>query len=208
MRVLLVDDHALVRAGITSLLKASGLDVVGEAGDGAEGIERARELKPDLILMDVAMPGCNGIDAARAIKSELPEIKVVMLTVSDDEDDLYEAIKSGADGYLLKDLHEAEFAEVLKRVAADEPILSPPLARKLLHEFARLRQESDEGLTNREKQVLALVAQGGTNKEIAAELFLSASTVDFHLRNILAKLHLRNRAQAAVWATEHGLTAT
>ncbi len=205
MRVLLVDDHALVRAGIASLLKASGAEVVGEAGDGDEALRYARELRPDLILMDIRMPGRNGLEATKAITAEMPEMKIVMLTVSDDEADLFEAIKGGAEGYLLKNLREDEFVQVLARIGEGEPILSPPLARKLLREFARLKEESSEGLTKREREVLALVARGSTNKEIAAALYISESTVDFHMRNILQKLHLRNRAQVVAWASEHGL---
>lgn len=208
MRVLLADDHALVRAGIASLLRASGVEVVAEAGSGDEAITYARRLRPDLIFMDIRMPGRNGLEATKAIKAEMPEIKVVMLTVSDEDADLFEAIKSGAEGYLLKNLREQEFADVLARLANDEPILSPPLARKLLREFARLKESSSEGLTKREMEVLALVARGATNKEVAAELYVSASTVDFHMRNILAKLHLRNRAQVVAWAVEHGLVAS
>lgn len=207
MRVLLVDDHALVRAGIASLLAASGVEVVAEAGDGDEAIGYARRLRPDLVLMDVRMPGRDGLAATKAIKAELPEIKVVMLTVSDDDADLFEAIKSGAEGYLLKNLHEEEFSAVLSRIEAGEPILSPPLARKLLREFARLKETSQEGLTKRELDVLDLVARGATNKEIASALFIASSTVDFHMRNILAKLHLRNRAQVAAWASEHRLVS-
>ncbi len=208
MRALLVDDHALVRAGIASLLRASDVEVVAEAGDGEEAIACARRFRPDLIFMDVHMPGTDGLAATRAIKTEMPDVKVVMLTVSDDEADLFEAIKSGAEGYLLKNLREAEFGEVLSRLADDEPILSPPLARKLLSEFARIKERSDDGLTKREKEVLALVARGATNREIAGELFVSESTVDFHMRNILAKLHLRNRAQVVAWAIEHRLVSS
>ena len=208
MRVLLADDHALVRAGIGSLLRASGADVVGEAGDGDEAIELARTLRPDLIFMDVQMPNRSGLEATRVIKAEMPDVKVVMLTVSDDEADLFEAVKSGAEGYLLKNLREDEFAEVLLRLGADEPILSPPLARKLLQEFARLKHSSDDELTKREKEVLALVTSGATNKEIASQLYISASTVDFHVHNILTKLHLRNRTQAVAWAMEHGFVSS
>jgi DNA-binding NarL/FixJ family response regulator len=208
MRVLLVDDHTLVRAGIASLLKASGAEVVGEAGNGDEAIRYARELRPDLIFMDIRMPGRNGLEATKAITAEMPGTKIVMLTVSDDDADLFEAIKSGAEGYLLKNLREEEFVQVLARIGDGEPILSPPLARKLLREFARLKEESSEGLTKREREVLALVARGSTNKEIAAALYISESTVDFHMRNILQKLHLRNRAQVVAWASEHGLLAS
>lgn len=208
MRVLLADDHALVRAGIASLLRASGVEVVAEAGDGDEALRYARELRPDLILMDVRMPGRNGLDATRAIKTELPETRVVMLTVSDDEADLFAAVKSGADGYLLKNLREDEFTELLTRLRNGEPVMSPTLARKLLKEFARLKEESSDGLTAREREVLDLVAKGSTNKEVAAALFISTNTVDFHVRNILAKLHLRNRTQVVAWAHEHGTLAS
>lgn len=208
MRVLLADDHALVRAGIGSLLTASGADVVGEAGDGDEAIELARRLRPDLIFMDVQMPNRSGLEATRVIKAEMPDVKIVMLTVSDDEADLFEAVKSGAEGYLLKNLREDEFADVLRRLAADEPILSPLLARKLLQEFARLKHSSDDDLTKREKEVLALVTGGATNKEIASQLYISTSTVDFHMHNILTKLHLRNRAQAVAWAIAHGVASS
>ncbi|MFQ5826861.1 MAG: response regulator [Dehalococcoidia bacterium] len=209
MRVLLVDDHALFRAGIASLLKAWGLEVVGQAGDGEEALLQARQLNPELIFMDIRMPQRNGLETTRAIKAEMPDIKIVMLTVSDDEADLFEAIKSGAEGYLLKNLREEEFSELLARLRQGEPIISAPLARKLLEEFARLkevRQEpsTDGEITEREKDVLALVAQGATNKEIAAALYISENTVSFHMKNILDKLHLRNRAQVVAWALEHG----
>lgn len=203
MRVLLVDDHALVRAGIASLLRASGLAVVAEAGDGDEAIRLTRELRPDLVLMDVRMPRRNGLEATRAIKAEWPDVKIVMLTVSDDEADLFEAVRSGAEGYLLKNVREEEFTELLTRLRNGEPTLSPPMARRLLKEFARLNEQDSGGLTRREQEVLAVVARGGTNKEVAAKLVISESTVDYHMRHILAKLHLRNRAQLAAWAVEH-----
>lgn len=204
MRVVLADDHALVRAGIASLLDACGLDVVAQADDGDEAISYVRQLRPDLVLMDIQMPTCSGLQAARTIKEEMPDVKVVMLTVSEDDDDLFEAVKSGIDGYLLKNLTEAEFTEMLARLEQDEPIMSATLARRLMREFARLKQDSVGGLTKREREVLTLVASGATNREIAAGLYISESTVDFHMRNILAKLGVRNRAQAAAWALEHG----
>lgn len=209
MRVLLADDHALFRAGIASLLKAWGLEVVGQAGDGDEAILQARRQRPDLIFMDIMMPRRNGLDAMRAIKAEMPAVKVVMLTVSDDEADLFEAIKSGAEGYLLKNLREEEFAEFLSRLDRGEPIISSSLASKLLREFARLKEAgqtrgADDELTDREKEVLRLVARGATNKEISAALHITENTVSFHMKNILAKLHLRNRAQVVAWAASHG----
>ncbi|MCH7706649.1 MAG: response regulator transcription factor [Chloroflexi bacterium] len=209
MRVLLADDHALFRAGLATLLKAWGLEVVGEAGNGEEAVTRARDLRPDLIFMDINMPGTNGLAATRAIKTEFPEIKVVILTVSGDEQDLFEAIKSGAEGYLLKDLREEEFADLVERIENDEPVMSPGLARKLLREFARLREErtdpdTETGLTRREQDVLEQVARGVTNREIASTLYISENTVNYHMKNILSKLHLRNRSQVVAWAMGHG----
>lgn len=213
MRVLLVDDHALFRAGLASLLQASGLDVVGQASDGEEAIAKARELRPDLIFMDISMPRRNGLEATRAIKTLLPETTIVMLTVSGDEADLFEAIKSGAGGYLLKNLREKEFTEFLLRLERGEPLMSQGLAQKLLSEFARLktaegREQVLQQLSDREQEVLRSVASGATNKEVAEALFISENTVAFHMKNILAKLHLRNRAEVTRWAVEHGLLAT
>lgn len=211
MKVLLVDDHALFRAGLSSLLKAWGMEVLGEAADGNEAIQAARELHPDLVLMDISMPVMNGLEATRAIKAESPDVKVVILTMSDDEQDLFEAIKSGAEGYLLKNLSGEQFADLFKRIADGEPVTSPGLATKLLREFARLRDEKpkSEGhtmVTDREREVLEALAKGTTNKEIGALLFISENTVNYHMKNILAKLHLRNRAQVVAWAIEHGLS--
>ena len=209
MRVLLADDHALFRAGLATLLKAWGLEVVGEAGNGEEAVIRARDVRPDLIFMDINMPGTNGLAATRAIKTEFPDMKVVILTVSDDEQDLFEAIKSGAEGYLLKDLREEEFADLVERIENDEPVMSRGLARKLLREFARLREErtdpdTETGLTRREQDVLEQVARGVTNREIASTLYISENTVNYHMKNILSKLHLRNRSQVVAWAMGHG----
>ena len=210
MRVLLADDHALFRAGIAGLLHAWGHDVVGQAANGIDALEQARRLRPDLVLMDIAMPKCNGLEATRLIKAELPEVRIVMVTVSDKDADLFEAIKSGAEGYLLKDMSEEELERTLEAVAAGEPALTSGLAAKILDEYARLAREGPareaEGtLTPRERDVLRLVAAGATNREIASELFLSEHTVNFHVRNILAKLHLKNRAQAVAHAIRSGL---
>ena len=211
MRILLADDHALFRAGLASLLRAWGFDVVGEAGDGAEAIAQARLLQPDVVFMDITMPNTTGLEATRAIKAEHPGIKVVILTVSDDEQDLFDAIQSGAEGYLLKNLQEEEFADLVQRLSRGEPAVSPILARNLLREFARLKASehpaSTEGdLTDREKEVLELVAGGATNREIGATLYVSENTVNFHTKNILSKLHLRNRAEVVGWAFQHGIT--
>lgn len=213
MKVLLVDDHALFRAGLASLLRAWGFQVVGEASDGREAVAKARELRPELVFMDIRMPTSNGLDATRGIKAEFPHMKVIILTVSDDEQDLFEAVKSGAEGYLLKNLREEEFAEAVRRIGQGEPVIFSGLARKLLQEFARLREgrersQAEAGLRAREREVLEQVARGCTNKEIAAALHISENTVSYHIKNIFSKLHLRNRAQVVAWALEHGFTAS
>ncbi len=212
MRVLLVDDHRLFRAGIASLLKAWGNEVVGEASDGLEALELTRKLKPDLVLMDIGMQPCNGLEATRLIKAEMPDVKIVMVTVSDDDKDVFEAIKSGAQGYLLKDMSEEEFSRTLSGIAAGEAPLSQGLAAKILEEFGRLsseqtsKNESDNNeLTKREQEVLQLVVKGETNRRIAEALFISENTVNFHMKNILAKLHLKNRAHAVAYAIKTGL---
>ncbi len=211
MRLLLADDHALFRAGIASLLRAWGHEVVGEAGNGLEALELVRKLRPDLVLMDITMPECNGLEATRLIKAELPDTRIAIVTVSDHDEDLFEAIKSGAEGYLLKDMAEAELERTLNALAAGEPALSPGLAAKILNEFARLggeappKEEQRDDLTTREREVLQLVAEGATNKEIATSLYLSEHTVNFHMKNILSKLHLRNRAHAVAYAIRTGL---
>lgn len=212
MRVLLADDHALFRAGIASLLGAWGMDVVGQAADGIEAIELARRLKPELVLMDVGMSPCNGLEATRVIKTELPDVKVIIVTVSEDDQDLFEAVKSGAEGYLLKGMSEEELSSTLEKISAGEPALSPVLAAKILDEFARMAREGtgkpsgpEDEVTDREREVLRLVADGATNREIGSQLFISENTVSFHMKNILAKLHLKNRAQAAAFAIRAGL---
>lgn len=209
MRVLLADDHALFRAGIASLLQAWGMEVVAQAGNGREAFELACETSPDLVLMDIGMPDCNGLEATRLIKAARPEIKIVMVTVSDDDDDLFEAIKSGAEGYLLKNLSEEDLSHTLQAVAAGESALSPALAARIIVEFARPvaagPADAGEDLTAREREVLQLVAAGSTNREIAAALVVSESTVNFHVKNILAKLHLKNRTQAVAYAIRTGL---
>ena len=211
MRLVLAEDHALFRAGIASLLQAWGHEVVGEAGNGLEALELVRRLHPDLVLMDITMPECNGLEATRLIKAELPDTRIAIVTVSDHDEDLFEAIKSGAEGYLLKNMSEVELESTLNALSAGEPALSPRLAAKILDEFARLgrepaaREDQRDDLTPREREVLLLVAEGATNKEIAASLYLSEHTVNFHMKNILSKLHLRNRAQAVAYAIRTGL---
>jgi len=206
MRLLLADDHALFRAGIASLLRAWGHEVVGEAGNGLEALELVRELHPELVLMDITMPKCNGLEATRLIKAELPRTRIVIITVSDHDEDLFEAIKSGAEGYLLKDMTESELDSTLKALGAGEPALSPRLAAKILDEFARMgrgaapREDQRDDLTQREREVLQLVSEGATNKEIAASLYLSEHTVNFHIKSIYSKLQVHSRSAAVAKA--------
>jgi DNA-binding NarL/FixJ family response regulator len=212
LRVLLADDHALFRAGIASLLRAYGAEVVGQAGNGLEAVDLTRRLKPDLVLMDITMPDCNGFEATRLIKAERPETRIVIVTVFNDDEHLFEAIKSGAEGYLLKDASEDEFERTLELVAAGEPALSPVLATKILEEFGRVAREGSArevggDLSPREREVLELVARGNTNREVAAALHLSEHTVNFHMKNILAKLHSKNRTEAVAHAVRAGLVS-
>ena len=212
VRVLLVDDHALFRKGIASMLAAErGFDVVGEAGDGLEALERARELMPDVILMDIFMPGVNGLEATRRIKEALPYVKIVMLTVSEEDQNLFEAIKRGAQGYLLKKIEPQELFAMLKGVVQGDAPISRATAAKILREFAHQSRRADatpspgENLSPREKEVLELITHGRSNKEIAAALAIAENTVKNHLNNILEKLHLENRVQAATFALREGL---
>lgn len=208
MRVLLVDDHALFRDGVRSLLEARGVEVVGEAGDGQEAVETALRLRPDVILMDITMPGMNGLDATRLVKARLPQTKIVMLTVSDEDHTLFEAIKSGAQGYLLKNLQAEEFFDLLAGLERGEAPISRRLAGRILKEFARQQgpSESPESgeLTEREREVLQAVSGGASNREVAAALHITENTVKFHMKNILDKLHLRSRAEVVAYAARRG----
>jgi len=211
MRLVIADDHALFRDSLRSLLTARGLNVVGEASNGREAVEMARELLPDVVLMDLSMPEMDGLAATRLISAELPAVKVVMLTASNEDADLFEAIKSGAEGYLLKDLESGRFFALLEGVARGEPALTPLLARKLLDEFANPklspnRDQDPDALTTREMEVLDWMVQGETsNRSLARKLGVSENTIKFHVRNILDKLHLHNRAQVVSYALRHGL---
>lgn len=211
LRILLVDDHVLFRKGVASVLASRpDIQVVGEANDGLEAIARAQHTHPDIILMDVTMPNCDGLEATREIKRLLPDTKVIVLTVSDNSRDVFEALKCGAQGYLIKNLKPRQLFDTLESVARGEASFSGVIASKILREFQQQGQESAperdiERLTAREIQLLQLVAQGYSNKEIGEALALAESTVKNSLRVILEKLHLRNRTQAAVFAVCQGL---
>lgn len=208
IRVLLTDDHALFREGLVGILASQpDFKVVGEASDGLEAIVKARELAPDLVLMDIGMPGCDGLEAARQIKQELPAVTIVMLTVTGEEDKLFEAVKNGAQGYLLKNIHAHDMLALLRGAVRGEAAISPALAGRMLEEFRRLSRSASNvsdaesaTLTHREQEVLSLVAEGAIDKEIAEALHLSLNTVKSHMRNILAKLHVSNRREAARYA--------
>lgn len=210
-RILLADDHDLFRAGLAGLIDAQpDLQVVGQAEDGLEALSLMSELKPNLIVMDIKMPVCDGLEATRLIRAEVPDAKIVMLTVHDEDEKLFEAIKAGASGYLLKDTKSADFLDGIRRALTGEAVLPPKLASRLLDEFARLSKSASPApsassdLTPRELEVLNLIATGATDKEIATELSLSQHTVKSHVRSILSKLHAINRRHAADLAGQHG----
>jgi len=207
LRVLIVDDHALVRSGFASLLMANDIEVVGEASDGLEAVEMTRHLRPDIVLMDIKMPGCDGLQATKIIKAEIPQAKIVMVTAFDDDEDLFEAIKSGAAGYVIKNVKAEEFVNLLSSVMREEVVVSPWIASKIAEELFRnpgrlTSKHMDGDLTKKEEEVLRLVAGGATNKEIASSLNITDNTVKYHLRNIMEKLHVRNRAQIAAYAAK------
>jgi DNA-binding NarL/FixJ family response regulator len=214
MNILIADDHALFRDSLRSLLEARGLTVLGEARNGREAVELARKLKPEVVLMDLSMPEMDGLAATRLISADQPEVKVVVLTASDDDAKLFEAIKSGAQGYLLKNLESSEFFTLLEGINRGEPALTPSLARKLLQEFAKpspsqSQQHDPDALTERELEVLELLVQGITsNRKLAQHLGVSENTVKFHVRNILDKLHVNNRAQVVSYAIRNRIVET
>jgi DNA-binding NarL/FixJ family response regulator len=244
LRVALVDDHRLIREGLKSYLAGRGVEIVGEGGNGRDGVRLARELRPDVLLMDLSMPEMDGLEATRLIKAERPEQVVVILTASEAESHLFEAVKSGAQGYLLKSLEPEQLVGQLEAAARGEAALSPALAAKILNELARTAAtgqtgpgpstavpagsacspdtplspparpggasrrpvpEAVEPLTARERDVLDLVVRGASNREIAETLVVTDNTVKYHLKNILQKLHLRNRAQVVAYALRHGI---
>jgi DNA-binding NarL/FixJ family response regulator len=210
VRVLIADDHALFRDGLKSLLEARGVEVVGEAENGRRAVAMARHLKPDIVLMDLTMPEMGGLDATRLLTANESGVRVVVVTASEDDADLFEAIKSGAQGFIPKNLEASQFFELLDGVIRGEPALTPGLARKVLREFAKPEEPKEErsstSLTEREREVLELLVQGITsNKELAERLVVSENTVKYHLRNILDKLHVQNRAQVIAYALRHRL---
>ncbi|MFQ5408663.1 MAG: response regulator [Anaerolineales bacterium] len=212
-RILLADDHKLFRNGLASLIDAQpDMEVVGEAGDGLEALKLARDLRPDLIVMDIKMPVCDGLEATQMIRAVLPATRIAMLTVIEDDEKLLQAVKAGANGYLLKEISSTEFLAQLRGALDGDAVMPPRLAARLLDEFARLANRpqlaaegEDPDLTSREHEVLNLIATGATNREIAERLSLSVHTVKSHVRSILSKLHAVNRRHATRLAVEQGL---
>ena len=212
MRILLIDDHPLWLAGLSNLLAGRDLDVVGTAQDGFEALAQVRALQPDLVLMDIRMPRCDGLAATRLIKAEFPAARVVMLTASADDEDLFEAIRVGASGYLVKTEDTETFFSSLMELSRGEVALAPGFAKRVLDEFARLvdpdRQaggETRDPLSPRQTQILALICRGLTYKEVGNHLGLTERTVKYHMGEVLAELHLRNRGEAIAYARSHGL---
>ncbi|MBI3977317.1 MAG: response regulator transcription factor [Chloroflexi bacterium] len=236
MNVVLADDHRLFREGLKALLTARGFAIVGEAGDAEEAVAVVRAARPEVVLMDLGMPHGGGLAATRRLKVELPSIPVIILTASEEEADLYEAVRSGAQGYLLKSLDPSTLVDLIHAAARGEPAMTPQLAAKILAEFARrgsapggpaevapvpaasrpsapsptaepagIEGDGLESLTAREREVLELLVGGKQNKEIAAQLVVSENTVKYHLKNILQKLHLHNRAQVVAYVLRHGV---
>jgi DNA-binding NarL/FixJ family response regulator len=205
IKVFITDDHAVVRAGLAGILGTqSDIVVVGEAGDGLEAVEKVLELQPDVILMDIVMPRCNGLEAIVSIKRKMPDAKFLILTMSERENDLVEALRLGVQGYILKNAGINEVVDAVRKVAEGQTMLSPSIITRLVGEF---RQEADDpSLSARESEVLKLIGAGLTNTDIAKRLFIGESTVRTYLRRLLEKLHLKNRAEAIVYAARRGLT--
>jgi two-component system nitrate/nitrite response regulator NarL len=211
IRILLVDDHTLFRSGIKALLqRQDDFDVVGEAGDGLEGLKRAKSLQPDVVLLDLHMPGISGREAVKLLAEEVPACNVLLLTVSEDAEDLIETIRAGARGYLLKNIETDFLLNAIRAAARGESVVSPQMTGKLMMgvrmgKEAPSPEDDKEKLSPREKDIIALLAKGVSNKEMANTLNVAESTIKIHVQNILKKLHLTSRVQAAVYAVEHGL---
>jgi len=209
IRVLLVDDHTLFRSGIHSLLQRNeDFEVVGEAGDGLEGIKRARSLRPDVVLLDLHMPGVSGLEAVKVISEEIPDVHVMMLTVSEDAQDLMDALRAGACGYLLKNIETDVLVDAIRRAAKGESVVSQQMTAKLI-EGVRAPHKGDapaerDRFSPRERDIMASLAHGESNKEIARRLDLAESTVKIHVQNIFKKLNMSSRVQVALYAVEHG----
>ena len=209
IRIVVIDDHTLFRRGITALLsRVPGFEVVGEAADGFEGIRAVALHRPDVVLLDLHMPGISGVDAMHAILKEAPGTHIAMLTVSEEADDLMLALRAGALGYLLKNIESDFLVDSVRRAADGESVMSPEMTGKLLREVRTAGAAAPPpALSPREREILAFLARGASNKEIARDLEVAESTVKIHIQHILRKLDLTSRVQAAVWAVEHGIAA-
>lgn len=213
IRVMIADDHQVVREGLSAILNArEDIQVVGEAKDGLEAVEKARALKPDIILMDISMPRMNGVEATRRIKLEQPRIGIVVLTMYEDEEYIFDLVKAGATGYMLKNSDSSQIIKAIRSTYQGESLLQPSVATKILSEFSHLTRQptgksprSAQELTGREIEIIRLVAEGKTNKEIANLLHISEKTVKNHVRNIFHKLNVGDRTQAAIYAIKKGL---
>ena len=211
IRILLVDDHSLFRSGIKSLLESqSGFEIVGEASDGLEGIKHAKRLKPDIVLLDLHMPGTSGLEALQILTEDVPEVEVLMLTVSEDSQDLLQALRAGARGYLLKNIEIDFLVDSIRKAVNGESVMSPQMAIKLVDAVREpIPEQTTEKqavkLTPRESEIIVMLASGESNKGIARTLDIAESTVKIHVQGILRKLKLTSRVQAAVYAVEHGL---
>jgi len=211
IKVLIVDDHALLREGLAKILSLDeDLEIIGEAGRGEEAVNLARRLNPDVVLMDINMPGLNGIEATKLIKAELPRIGIIALTIHDDEEYIFELVRAGVSGYVLKDIQPERLIAAIKDVAQGKSVIHPDITAKLLGEFNRLskrkaRPTSFDDLTERELDVLELIAKGMANRDIAQRLFISEKTVKNHITNIFRKLNVDDRTQAALYAIKNKL---
>lgn len=212
VRIFLIDDHNLFRSGVKALLsRQPDFEVVGEAADGLEGLKRAKALKPDVVLLDLNMPGISGLEAVQLLRDELPKTEVLMLTVSEDAEDLMDALRAGARGYLLKNIDTEFLIDAVRRAARGEAVMSPQMTSKLVEGLqdgarrASAATAAEHPISPREREILVCLARGASNKEIARDLDLAESTVKIHVQNILRKLNLTSRVQAAVYAVEHGI---
>lgn len=214
VKVLIIDDHTLFREGLKALLtRQEGVEVIGEAGDGAEGVRKVMDLGPDVVLMDIKMPDMTGLEALRLIMESRPDTKVIILTVSEDDEDLFTAVRAGAKGYLLKNVEADKLISSIHQVARGEAALSGRLAERIFAEFremasgAKSEKPPKDLLSNREREILIHLTNGKSNKEIANILDIAESTVKIHVQNIMRKLNVTSRVQAAVYALEHGLVS-